>query len=87
MKLKICLFVILGLIIGVIITLGIIKYFKIQLFPVSSLKATLETSSECGDLQKAMYCYKGYFCEMRCNLCNCDIPYCQIDPKMCTQPK
>ena len=81
------LFLLLGLILGAIITLGLIKYFKIQLFPVSSLKATLETSSDCGELKKAMYCYNGYLCEMQCNLCNCDIPYCQIDPKMCTQPK
>jgi hypothetical protein len=82
------LFLLLGLIIGVIITLAIIKYFKIPLFSVSSLQVQLDTSSSCGgELQKAMYCYKGYFCEMKCNLCNCDAPYCQINSKMCTQPK
>jgi hypothetical protein len=82
------LLIFLGLIIGIFIALGIVKYFKISLFPVSALQAQLDTSASCGgELQKAMYCYKGYLCEMKCNLCNCDAPYCQINSKMCTQPK
>ncbi|MGC8851850.1 MAG: hypothetical protein ACP5J8_02520 [Minisyncoccia bacterium] len=39
----------------------------------------LDISPQCGELKKAMYCYKGYLCEMRCNLCNCDVPYCSLN--------
>ena len=80
-------YLILGLILGAFIAVGVIKFFKIQLFPVFAYNAKLDTSPNCGELTKAMYCYKGNLCELRCNLCNCEIPYCQLDVKMCPQPK
>ncbi len=79
------LYLILGLILGCFITVGVIKYFKIQLFPVFSIDAKLDMSPQCGDLKPAMYCYQGQLCELQCNLCNCDVPYCQLNAKMCGQ--
>ncbi len=79
------LFILLGVGFGILITLGVIKYFRIQLFPVSILEAQIDISEKCGTLKKVSYCYSGELCEMQCNLCNCDVPYCQLDAKMCSQ--
>lgn len=71
--------ILLCLMMGIVVTLGAVKYF---------FKTKLDISLQCGgELQKTMYCHKGYLCETNCNLCNCDAPHCQIDPSICIQPK
>jgi len=80
-------YLILGLILGAFIAVGVIKYFRIQLFPAVAYERELDTSTNCGELTKVMYCYKGNLCELRCNSCNCDTPSCSLDTKVCPQPK
>jgi len=70
-------YIFLGIIIGVVLTI-------IGLKVLNNNQIKLNTSSQCGgELKKTMYCHKGYFCEVNCNLCNCDVPHCQIDPVTC----
>jgi len=71
----------LGIILGTLITLVIIKYFRIQLFAVEKL--SFDTSPRCGVPKNITYCYDGQFCSNFCNLCNCAISYCYYDETQC----
>jgi len=70
-----------AILLGVILTLIAAKVFNIQEFFPNN---TIDTSEDCGELKIAMYCYEeSLLCTTRCNLCYCEVPYCEEDYQIC----
>ncbi len=70
-----------AILIGVILTLIVAKVFNIQEFFPGN---TIDTSEDCGELKIAMYCYReSLLCTTRCNLCACEVPYCEEEYQIC----